>query len=132
MKVHESKFLTIFHEKEFSCLDLHWTQATADMEEDEYKKEVETLLTLSRRYKISSILSNAAQFDFIIDPNLQTWHQEYVFPEYQKLGVRKRALIKSRDFTSQISLQQMIDVEDFGFETRFFDQVGTAKVWLVE
>lgn len=83
--------------------------------------------------KIESLYVDMRNFFFAIEPELQKWHNENIFPKVVSLGVKKIAIQLSPDIFAQVSTQQTIEEDKSGeFQSKYFDDQDEAFAWLTK
>ncbi len=132
-KIHESEFINIFYDKEKSFFEFKFNDLS-EMEDDTFKKELETQAELTEKYNPERFLFHSKNFNFAITPEVQEWTDKNIFPRYINAGVKKFAYIFSSDMISQLSIEQVMDENEAskGFQTKYFDNEKEAKEWLFD
>lgn len=130
--VYESRFLTIFYEKENDLFIEVFSPETEDMDEATYKEEMLKLLELTEKYRPTKALVNLKDFRFTIEPKLQEWQDKHVFAKGVELGLAWTAILVSSDFLTQVSVEQSLN-EEAGKQTnsQYFEDEKSAREWLL-
>ena len=132
MKVFENKFVIISFNKELSLMDFLWNKETKEAKEEDYKDWNTNLAQQVTKYKPKYVLSDNTNYFFPIIPELQEWSVENIFVPMTNAGVKKLAMIVSKEFIAQISLEQFSDEAEesnAGFVTKYFENKEEAMEW---
>ncbi len=103
-----------------------------DLDEHIFKEKMQSIAAVVPTHPVAAFLANTLQFNFGISPDLQEWHNDLLFPVFEKAGLKKMAIIVSKDIFSQVSIEQAYDVNTFGFVTQYFETEQEATQWLSE
>lgn len=129
-------YFTSSFDEDLKLYEIVWHAASENMEEEEYK-----LLMLEDRDKV---LTKYTQLNFILinleerldtmSPELQEWATENItVAVFKKYNIIKIAIVNSKDFATQFSLEQAIEEDGMSDEiTRYFDNQENARTWLLE
>jgi len=129
MVFYQSKYLELRHLPEIQALYVAWTFNSEFMTETEFKVEIAAEKKAFDELPIQYILANTLDFRFIIDPNLQEWHNEFLGASFAK--IQKVAIIVSADLFSQVAVEQLMDDNTTtGLQTRYFMSEQEAIDWL--
>ncbi|EAY24987.1 hypothetical protein [Microscilla marina] len=129
-----NKYFSSFYDEELKLYELVWHKASEYMEEHEYKAlmQADRDKVLKNYEQLNFILINLTERLDTMSPELQEWSSKnvsvYIFEKYNILKV---AVVNSRDFSTQFSLEQALE-EDKESEniTKYFDKAEDAKAWL--
>lgn len=129
-----NKYFTSYFDEDLKLYEIVWHKESEKMEDEEYKK----LMTrdrdlLSQNYsKINYVIINIVQRLHTMSPELQDWSSATISPTFVELGTSKVAIIRSKDFSTQFSLEQAME-EDQAAEgvVEYFDNDEEAKQWLL-
>ncbi len=84
--------------------------------DNEYRKQVEIVAEMIKKYKPKYIIANNKEFYFPIVPSLQEWSVNILTPLVIKEKVQKIVYIESEDFIASLALEQIInDSKALGF-----------------
>ena len=107
------------------------------MDEEEYK----TLMLndrdelLQRYNKVNYIIINLINRLHTMSPELQDWSSAHISPTFvSHLGVFKVAVINSKDFSTQFSIEQALEednVTEDVVKIKYFDEEQEARAWLL-
>ncbi|WP_020530440.1 hypothetical protein [Flexithrix dorotheae] len=126
------KYVIIHVNREKSLLHYRWKRTTSRMDEDDYKLTIAYLFHLVFTQKISRIIADHAHKDFTIGVHLQPWTAR-IMELGAKLGVKKVAIIESKDFITQLSLEQIVEFvqkNNTCSEVKFFKDYALAFQWI--
>jgi len=131
MEAYKSNFQTIRIYEDLKLLAKEWTPDTEYMSEQKFKEEVEKIAEVAEKYKVEKFHDNTTNFLFPISPELQTWVNESIFTRFIAAGLRKYALIVSKEMIAQLSIEQTMEEENASsFQVRYFDSPEKASEWL--
>ena len=131
MKAYESLFQTIFFYEDKGLLQKTWHITTEHMPDSIFKAEVEKIAEITEKYKPTKFHDNTTNFYFPIAPKIQTWVNEQIFPRFIAAGVKKYAIIVSKEVIAQLSIEQTMDESNaHQFQVRYFDDIEKAHQWL--
>ncbi len=128
-KVFEGDSVDISFDEAKSMMVLHWTDKTANWSNDDFVKENLNIVNVVAQHKPTYLLSLSTDFLYPITPDEQLWLVSNVFVPHHSNGVSKIAMILSRDFISQLSIEQLIDETNI-VPTGLFATQEEAEVWL--
>lgn len=133
MIVQQTPFLTLNYVPEKELLELEWLSATSDMTAQEFQEQVrlenEALLT----HKPKKLLAKTLEMEYTISPEEQEKHNDIILPTFKAIGLKKLAIVVSKDIFTQVSISQIIDDDTTaGYQTHYFDDTNSAIDWLTE
>jgi len=127
--VHQSKYLTINHDDLNKIFINYWLSSTANMTNEEFKKEIGIIIELAEQFSIRGILVNSIDYMYPITPEIQDWYNEFTTSTLIKIGVSKMVIIVSTDFLSRLSVEQMFD-DQKGITIAYYSDIKNAMTWL--
>lgn len=131
MEAYKSTFQTIRVYEDLKLLAKEWTTDTEYMSEQKFKEEVEKIAEVAEKYKVEKFHDNTTNFLFPISPELQTWVNESIFTRFIAAGLKKYALIVSKEMIAQLSIEQTMEEENASnFQVKYFDSPEKASEWL--
>jgi len=109
-----------------------------------FKEKTELIAEKTKEHKPMAFLANTLNFNFVMTPNLQKWHNELLFPIFQEVGLQKMAFVIPKELFSQVAIEQAYkEVEDiyniteneynknkYGFITAYFKTEKEALEWI--
>lgn len=129
----ESKYLNISWCEEFLYLFIDWQPESSQMKEVNFKDQIKGERAAVDKFSPKYIIANTIDFGFPITPDLQEWHNNFLFPIFKKVGIKKLAIIVSKDLFAQISIEQMMEEnKEINMVTRYFTSFEEAKDWMKE
>jgi hypothetical protein len=132
MEIYKTKYVVRTFDEQTMTLTSTWLNTTAEMNEDEFKAEMNALAELIFSYKAMFLLSVLNDLCFSIVPDLQAWLAKNITPKFIEARLRKQAIIIPTDIFVMVSMKQTVeDVESEKHEhqTKFFDDIQSAKNW---
>lgn len=131
MEAYKSAYQIINVFTEQKLLQKEWFTATESMKDQTFQKEVEKIAEIAEMYKVERFHDNTTNFLYPISPDLQTWVNEQIFPRFIAAGLRKYAIIVSKEMITQLSIEQTMEENNASsFQVRYFDDVTKASTWL--
>lgn len=132
MEIYKSEYQTINFDESKSILSKFWTPKTDDLNADTFSAEVNKIAECAEKYNAKYILDDTRDFSFTITLDLQSWVDNEVFPRFIAAGLKKYAIIVSKEFISQLSIEQTMEGEKGSqtFEVLYFDNTEEAQRWI--
>jgi len=130
-------YFTSHFDKDLKLYEIVWHEASQDIEEDEYIKfMIHERNELAKYEVINFVLINLLNRLDTMSPDLQEWSTENIAPFFlNKSTYLKVAVIRSKDFSTQFSLEQAIEEDNTPEEkaiTKHFDDEQEAREWLLD
>lgn len=132
MEFYKSDYQTINFDASKSVLSKSWTPKTEDLDADTFYEEVNKIAECAEKNNAKYILDDTRDFSFTITLELQSWVDNEVFPRFIAAGLKKYAIIVSKEFISQLSIEQTMEGEKGSqtFEVQYFDNTEEARLWI--
>jgi hypothetical protein len=132
--VYQSEYKTSYFYPDQSILEEVWHTESAHLTDELYRKEVMAFVELLNKYKPRKTLQNTQNLLFILNPETQAWLNSVVMPATFINDNQKLAIVISKDFFTQISVEQTLEEnpEIQPFITRYFSDSNDAMKWLIE
>lgn len=131
----ENTFFSSYYDEDLKLYEIIWHKASENMAEEEYKElMIADRDQVFRQYNVLHyILIDLTNRLDTMSPELQEWSTQnvtqFVLEKYQVLKI---AIVNSKDFATQFSLEQAIEEDQVNEEmTGFFDTTTQAKEWLL-
>lgn len=124
----EDNIWKLSFDKQVNFLQSNWTGLV--LSEDIFKEKMLQIAEAVKTHQPQGFLANTLQFNFSISPDLQTWHNDTLFPVFESVGLKKMAIVVAEDIFSQVSIEQAYEENDYGFVTQYFDGEQEAREWL--
>lgn len=132
MKVYESHYWAIFHEKEHDMLTPVYNSSSADMTDDLYKAEMGAYVELVEQHRPKNVLIDCREFYFPIVPELQEWTDANIFPRILASDVKHVAIVIPSELIASLAIEQVMEeAKGVEFTTRYFDDREQAREWLL-
>jgi len=132
MNLYKNDFVDISINQKQSVINFTWSKKTKseEMSTEIFKEVLLKEVELVEKHEPKFILINTLEFGFPIVPEVQSWIDEAVYPNWANSGVQKIGLIMSKDFIGQLSVEQAID-ENSSEEmiSSFFETREEALQW---
>lgn len=131
MQVYQSPYLTLEVVPENRLIKVIWSPETATMTDDIFKAELTKYAEIAEQYHPHFSFVDTSAFAMTIVPETQEWVQENIHPRSLKAGIQKFAYMVSKDFFSQVSIEQTMEDSGVSFTTKYFDNQQDAINWLL-
>ncbi len=132
MEVYNSQYLHSVFFPEQELIEMNWKPSTEKMTESEYKQETLNFQDILLKFRPKKILVDTRDMLFIVTPELQEWMNREIFPTSLSIGITQSAFVMSKDFFSQLSIEQtMEEREGLKFINRYFENKEEAREWLL-
>ena len=130
--LHKSKYWHFGCSKEQHLMWYEWFDTSIDMTDEEYKEEMSANAAQCTIQKLPLALVDLRKFKFMITPEVQTWTDQIIFPQFIASGLKRIAFVVSSDLFAQVSLQQMMDekIAKEQFASKYFETKEDATQWL--
>lgn len=140
--LHDSEYQTIVFDEQYRLMIATWKPATANMDEEAYRREILSYYEKIGQRPANGYLSDMRGFGFTITPDLQEWigslfqAQNFEPSEARQAAPPKSAVVMSADFFAHVSVEQAIDeIEGQGqgqgsSPTRYFVNIDEAMDWM--
>jgi len=130
----DNKYFTSYFDEDLKLYEIVWHKESEKMEDEEYKVlMMQDRDLLSQKYnQINYVIINIRHRLHTMSPELQDWSSATIAPTFANMGTSKVAVIRSKDFSTQFSLEQAME-EDQVPEgvVAYFDSDEEAKQWLL-
>jgi hypothetical protein len=131
MQLYQSPYLIIEHDSASNFQTNTWLASTSDLDEATFRSEVLQQAIAARKNQPKAFLTDACDFLFPIHPDLQAWVNNNIFTEMRASGVKKLALLISKDLIAQLGIEQLVDDDPVkGFVTQYFGEKDEAITWI--
>lgn len=132
MTLHKSKYVKITLEKDIALIIDKFLPETETMTTEEFKKEMEIFADLTEKHKPEKELVHLLEMNFVIDPEIQKWMNEKIFPRYAGIIKRMAFLVPKEIFAQAAVEQTMEDEAGQKFTQKYFKTEEEARQWLNE
>ncbi len=130
-----NRYFSSYYDEDLKLYELVWHKASEYMEEHEYKAlmRADRDKVMQNYDQLNYILINLTERLDTMSPELQEWSSEHVSAHiFEKYQVIKIAIINSKDFSTQFSLEQAVEEDNVDEDmTQYFDEEDAAKAWLL-
>jgi len=131
IELYKSPYISIYFIKEYNLIESAFT--SEEISENNFKKELLSFLEICRKYVPKQTIWDLRDFSFAITPIIQDWIDENINKVEVELGVKKEAFLMSKNFISQLSIEQSMD-EEYGkkLQAKYFSEREDAINWLLQ
>lgn len=132
-EIYNSQFHQAYWIEEKQLVISHW-QTPLSIGEEVFMQEMINYFNGIKNYQPKSVLIDATQAEYTINPNLQAWMATELFPIYAEIGLKKMALVISPDELTQLSMEQALEEGESlaTYQTEYFESVKDAQNWCEE
>jgi hypothetical protein len=132
VEIYKSDYQTINFDESKSILSKSWTPKTDDFNTIIFCDEVNKIAECAETNHVKYFLDDTRDFSFTITVELQRWVDNEVFPRFIAAGLKKYAIIVSKEFFSELSIEQTMEGEkgSQSFEVQYFDNAEQARHWI--
>jgi len=133
----DNPYFTSCFDEDLKFYEIVWHEKSQDMEDNEYKQlMLHEKKELAKYEQINLVLVNLENRLDTMAPELQEWSSENIASFFlEKITRLKTAVVKSKDFTTQFSLEQAFEedgvTEDIAL-IKHFDNEQEAREWLLD
>ncbi len=108
-----------------------WNDRTIEMSVNKYKETVLLVNNWVKKLETKVHLVDTSRFAFVMEPEVQEWVAQQVFPTLLEKGVKKLAFLIASDFFAQVSIEQFVEENHTApVQTLYFDDEQKALEWL--
>jgi len=128
-KIHDDTFFQVSWDGKTRVIRIDWKEATASMNDEDFKSELDLFAGLVEERKARGILVDLEQFRHRPSSDLQPWRVKNISTRYAAAGVKRFAFL----FPPGAQVPPMMNQSSPGesFETRAFNSVDEATKWLI-
>ena len=132
MEFYNSKYLHLAFFAEQELIEMTWLSSTNEMTQDEYKQESLKYLSFFLEFCPKNTIADTTNMLFPIVPELQEWTNEIITAPIIEKGLKKVAIIVSKELIAQLSVEQVMEEQEaIKLTTQYFDNKEKAKEWLL-
>ena len=132
MEIYKSKYLHLALFAGQSLIELSWLSETKMMDTQECKQEFLNYADVVRKHRPRRLVVDLRNMVFTLNPALQTWVDQTIFPSLLASGLNRAAFIVSNDFFATLSTKQLLSEQNgIKFTTQYFDSKEAAKQWVL-
>ena len=128
MIILEDDHVLIEADPELSLMRLNWKGFCHG---DQYRQVLEKALETINELRLKFWLNDARQMGPILFEDEQ-WTINEITPRYQQSGLKRIAIIPSRDFFNKMSVERMVEATAprSPYQIAYFREVPDAEAWL--
>lgn len=133
-KVLDRKFLEAFYNPELNILEATWLNVGEEISEEEFKETVSEFAQTTLQYRVRGFISDTQRYHYVINPEVQAWHDTVIIPQYVKAGVEQIVFVlDQKNLFAALSLEQTFEEEQASsINTDFADNLENAKAFFVQ
>lgn len=131
--IYQSQFQAISVDVTSMLGHQEWYEETINMGHNEYRKDLESFIkSLDNRKIPSRWLIDLRNFNYVMSPEMQEWHNKHVF---QKIFTGQKfyfAIINNGDFVNDLAVNQTFDeAGNLILISKSFSEEALAYEWLL-
>src|SRR5215510_8855044 len=130
MKVHEDPLFTFEFETESSILRFLWTDRTANMTDEDFKRALSLYADCAAERRAGALLADVRNFHHKPGSEVLKWRNEVLARRYEAAGVRKFAYVIGSNVPMPPQ-ESEAERRKEAFETRYFRAPEEGEKWLV-
>jgi hypothetical protein len=92
-ELYSDTFGGIRHDDEAEVLVLDWSEATANMTDDDFKESMSRYAKLAEEVRPTNLLVDVTKFKHSPGPDVGAWRDQEIIPRYNSAGVKKFAFV---------------------------------------
>lgn len=130
----QNQYATITYDRENNLFLDIWTSETADLSEDDFKDIISSWQQLVVEHQVKLALTDMADFQIPLTPELQDWLVEQVLHPTSKHAYSKHAFVIPTEFFAHLSLEQIIEDGNenaHNLQMKYFEDLEEGKGWLL-
>ncbi len=137
MELHKDAFFSLTLDEANSILIYVGFAQSLFMTDEETKAGFLKACAIMEQYHPNYYLSDSRQQKVILDPGMQEWIAQHVYPRWHQAGLKKLAIVIPEEVVANMAVHQAVDeiaevkVADT-YEIQFFGNAATAQEWLLE
>jgi len=125
----ENEFIAIHRDVAINVVKAVWSTNTEKMQNDAFKACVKAIWANVQQHKPIGFVGDTRNFLFSIHPSVQEWYGANIDDTFGS-GTNKVAMIMSKHFIEQLSIEQTIEEDKTkGVTTQYFDNEEQAIKW---
>jgi len=134
MHIQKSAFSTLTHNPKKSLVTYTALPETGNQTDEDFKAEGLATVEFVEKYRPCYFLSDLRDFHYVTRPELQVWAAKNTTPRYGLAGVRKIAIVASKAYIAQLSVEQTATEAEqtrkaHGLALRYFASIDEAEAW---
>ena len=130
MEIYNDKFIKYIYEDENSLLAFYWSKETENISDEKYKELMIKGVEFTKKYCPKYLINNSLEKTYITTVEMQEWAAKNALSKIFANGVRKFAIIESKDFIIQLSTEYAVEeYEERKYKAMFFDNEKEAREW---
>ncbi|UZR97201.1 hypothetical protein [Chondrinema litorale] len=131
--IYESSFNKIEYSDKLKLLEISWLKKTESMNENQFKSEFLTNLSIAQNYNFDKLIVDESQFHFQRELHIEQWANSIInTKQLKKSNKIKMAVVYSKESLQEIAIKKIItqmDLQDV--ETIYFESKVDAQNWLL-
>ena len=130
MELERDEFETVTYDDERGILELAWTAASANLTDRLFMDALERFGRHAEDQRARNVLIDVTRFAFQPGPQVASWRDEHVIPQYNQAGVSKFAFLVPEGSPGTIESGATPAPEAPGaFPTAYFDARADVDTW---
>ena len=130
MEIIKKPYATVTGDLDTRTVTLRWTDYTPSAD---YRETLTVARDAVKKYSFIHWLADLRNMTAILQAD-EKWTVEEWFPSLAEAGLKRMAILTSRDFFNQMSVDRIMQdaAPVIGFQVAYFDDEPKARTWLME
>ncbi|HAS44020.1 MAG TPA: hypothetical protein DCS93_26315 [Microscillaceae bacterium] len=131
----KNDFVTVSYNSSRALLSLDWNLNTTFLRPLKFQEILQKVVKRVEKLEVKLLLINTTNFDFVIEPRMQTWLSAEFNQRLAKAGLKKMAIVLPEAVFVQVAIEQAVQEiklqpEIPSFEVLQVDNLAKAEHWL--
>ena len=124
-------FTEIRFYSDIKAIHFAWQPSTEMATDKDIKNVFAEYLEAIRMYAPKTLIADEREMKYVMDPDFHDWINQYIIPKMLKLGIERFAIIKSKEFFVNLSVEMTFDESSAKKDNKkFFSDLNSAKEWI--
>jgi len=131
----KNDFVTVSYNSSRALLSLDWNLDTTFLKPLKFREILQRVVKRVEKLEVKLLLINTINFDFVIDPRMQTWLSAEFNQRLAKAGLKKMAIVLPEAVFVQVAIEQVVQEIKLqpttsSFEVLQVNSLAKAQHWL--
>ena len=135
MKIFEDAYHEQYFDEVQSLYVFTWKEEDlpSSFDDKDYQEMMLRYADFLEKYHPKKLIVDSRSQTYVISPEMQQWTDNNIFVRVLKAGLRRVAIIVSKEFIAELSLEQVMETESgMVFKTNYFTDKADALAWMRE
>lgn len=131
--VFENDFVVSNYNTSENQLEIKWKAYSESLDDENFKNILLEFAAFVEKNTVQSIFVDASEKYYVMNSNIQKWHDETIIPRYLKAGIKNMAFHIDNNISVDIAIDLTFDEENAKkIPTQLFESRDEAKTWLIQ